>query len=293
MTHLGSRASHFAIPKSILLNKILPFLEADLLHGDLSSSFIPVSAVTEAKIISKSTGILAGLQEAKLMFEHLGIEINSDFEDGNKINPKDFVMQIKGRLRDILMVERTALNFLTCLSAIASSTADYITQIRSISSNTILAATRKITPGFGWFEKKAVYYGGGDPHRWNLGDMVMFKDTHLAYFNQNISKMLQSARKNLSFSKKIEIEIEDPALIHEAIANGAEIIMLDNMDPITIKNTIKRLEKIPPHVLFEASGNITLDNIGVYAASGVNIISTSAPILRPHHSMDFSLRLLR
>ena len=177
------------------------------------------------------------------------------------------------------------------MPSIASSTKDYVQKIREISAQTILAATRKVTPGFGWFEKKAVYYGGGDTHRWNLGDMVMFKDTHRSFFQHDLGQLLKTARQALSFSKKIEIEIESVADLPIALENHPDIIMLDNMSPNLIASTLKSISD-RHHILFEASGNITIENIQDYAKTGIDIISTSAPIFRPHIIMDFSLRLI-
>jgi nicotinate-nucleotide pyrophosphorylase (carboxylating) len=177
------------------------------------------------------------------------------------------------------------------LSSIATSTADFVARIRPISPTLRLATTRKTTPGFGWFEKKAVFLGGGDTHRWNLSDMVMFKDTHLKFYDGDPLKLLTAAKKVVSFSKKIEIEIEKPEDIPLAIQGGADIIMLDNMSPSQIQTVLDPLKKHYPHILFEASGNITLENIESYAKSGVDIISTSAVVFYPHKPMDFSLRL--
>lgn len=281
----------FAIPQQILKKKIWKYIQEDLEHGDLSSGFIPKDVRSKAKIICKSSGIIAGLEEAKLLFEDAGLTVKTRFQDGDPIEKSKILLSISGKLREILMIERTALNFLMHLSSIASSTYDYVQKIREYSSNVILATTRKVTPGFGWFEKKAVYYGGGDTHRWNLGDMVMFKDTHRTFFHDDLAQLLQSAKQTLSFSKKIELEVESVDDIPIALENGADIIMLDNMSPNLIQKSLSKLKKGAKSVLFEASGNITLENIHLYAQSGIDIISTSAPIFRPHHWMDYSLRL--
>ncbi len=281
----------FAIPREVLKQKVWKFIADDLIHGDLSSSFIPPDATAKAKIIAKSSGIIAGLEEAQLIFEESGLITSSDFQDGDDIQKSQILMTISGKIRDILMVERTALNFLMRMSSIASSTDDFVKKIKSVNSHVKLAATRKVTPGFGWFEKKAVYYGGGDPHRWNLGDMVMFKDTHRTFFKNDLARLLECAKENISFSKKIELEIEDIADLAIAIEKKVDIIMLDNMNPQKIKNALKDYHEISHGVLLEASGNITLENVQDFAQSGVDIISTSATILRPHLTMDFSLRL--
>jgi nicotinate-nucleotide pyrophosphorylase (carboxylating) len=280
-----------SVPRKILLKRILEYLDSDIASGDLSSSLIPKDAEGKAKIVAKSTGVLAGLQEAQLLFEESGLKTHSDFSDGQRVEKGDKILLIEGKIQQILMIERIALNFLMKLSSIASSTADYMKKIQSEKLKTKMAGTRKVTPGFGWFEKRAMSLGGGDTHRWNLSDMVMFKDTHLKFFDGNITKLLGKAKEQISFSKKIELEIENPADIEEALNAGADIIMLDNMNPAQIKEALQSIENKNHHVIFEASGNITEKTFMEYARSGVDIISTSQIILHPHIHMDFSLRL--
>ncbi len=292
MDQRTQRNHPFTIPKPLLLQKLRSYLDIDIGFGDLSSGVIPSDAIRSAKILAKSEGILAGAEEACLLFEDLGLTVTQEKFDGEPITLGEKIFLIEGNLRNILMIERTALDFLMKLSSIATSTHDLVLQIRNANLNTILATTRKVTPGFGWFEKKAVFFGGGDTHRWNLSDMVMFKDTHLAYYHGDVSQLLHDAKKTISFSKKIEIEIEQVEDIGPAITGGADIIMLDNMTPEEIQKALSSIEINRDRVLFEASGNITVENIMAYARSGVDIISTSSTVLRPQKFMDFSLRLI-
>jgi nicotinate-nucleotide pyrophosphorylase (carboxylating) len=282
-----------AYPKALLKAKLISLLETDLGFGDLSSTLIPSDANGEAVIRAKSEGIIAGVEEAKIIFELCDVEVIIEKNDGQSVKKGDIIFKLKGLVRNILMAERTALNFIMKLSSIATSTADYVQQIRRKGLSTIIAATRKVTPGFGWFEKKAVILGGGDPHRWNLSDMVMLKDTHLKYYQGDLTKMIQIADAQTSFSKKIEVEIEKPEDIQTAIAAGADIIMLDNMTPEMIKAHLIPLKKDQNlKILFEASGNITEKNFLAFADAGIDIISTSQLIFHPHIHMDFSLRLV-
>jgi len=281
----------FSIPKPVLLARLRKYLNLDIGYGDLSSSFIPEREIGTAKIIAKTSGIIAGSEEATLLFEDGGINVKQNFEDGDKIEEGDILMELNGNLQNILTIERTALNFLMKLSSIATSTKDLVQIIQNNNLSTKIAATRKITPGFGWFEKKAVFYGDGDTHRWNLSDMVMFKDTHLKFYNGDIKALLEAARNQISFSKKIEIEIEKTDDILIAAENGADIIMLDNMSPEQIFNALS-LIKDRTHILFEASGNIDRENLLDFARTGVDIISSSSTILNPHKKMDYSLKLL-
>jgi len=281
----------FTIPKPVLLARLRKYLDMDIGYGDLSSSFIPEGEKGVANIITKTSGIVAGSEEASLLFEDVGIIVKRNFDDGDKIKKGDILMELGGNLQNILTIERTALNFLMKLSSIATSTRDFVQIIKKNKLSTKIAATRKTTPGFGWFEKKAVFYGGGDTHRWNLSDMVMFKDTHLKFFDGDIEKLLKTVKNRLSFSKKIEIEIEKTEDILKAAENGADIIMLDNMSPDQISKALA-LIKDRSHILFEASGNINKENLLAYGKSGVDIISTSSTILNPHKKMDYSLKLL-
>ncbi len=280
----------FAIPDELLQKRLLQFIESDIGFGDLSSGLIPKDEKGEAKISAKSEGIVAGVDEAHLIFRRFGISTNIKKKDGDTINKGEVLMILHGNIRNMLMAERTALNFLMKMSAIATSTADYVNKARKAGFNTRIAATRKTTPGFGWFEKKAVHLGGGDTHRWNLSEMVLLKDTHRKYYNEDIKNMLSKVREKISFSKKIEVEIENPDDIGAAIDNGADIIMLDNMTPEQITSAINSHEK-PRYLLYEASGNITFENFMDYVKSGVDIISTSQTILNPHKTVDYSLRL--
>jgi nicotinate-nucleotide pyrophosphorylase (carboxylating) len=282
----------FALPKILLKQRLLPFLEQDLGFGDISSGIIPSDAIGTAKIRAKSDGILAGAEEAALLFEMAEVDVISGKSDGQVVKMGDIIFELNGKIRNILMIERTALNFLMKLSSIASSTSQMVNSLRKKGFSTIVATTRKVTPGLGWFEKKAVYLGGGDTHRWNLSDMVMLKDTHLKYFHGDLTKMIQTTKTKIGFTKKIEVEVEKSEDVEKVIFAGADIVMLDNMTPDLIQKTLQLLKtRIELKVLFEASGNITSKNVLEYAQTGVNIISTSALIFHPHIVMDFSLRL--
>lgn len=283
----------FAVPKAALIERLKQYLDIDIGFGDLTSGVIPSDARSKARIIVKSDGIVAGIEEAKALFEYFEVSVTLQFRDGDVVAKGQTIFELEGPTRNILIVERTALDFLMKLSSIATSTNIMVSELRKQKYTTILATTRKVTPGFGWFEKKAVAIGGGDPHRWNLSDMVLLKNTHLKYYRGNIEQMIARAKTNAGFSKKIEIEIEQAADISRAIKAGADIIMIDNMSPEEIANIIRKTKEEFPHshIMFEASGNITNENYLAYASTGVDIISTSQLILHPQVHMDFSLRL--
>lgn len=273
------------IPEFIIKKKILEYLEEDLYYGD-------VTCVEDrnvvANIISKDDGVIAGVKVAKIAFESFGIEVLSSIKDGDLISKGDVVMRVKGNSKDILMLERTVLNILMRMSGIATVTAEMVEKARSVNSNVRIAATRKTTPGFRIFEKMAVEIGGGDAHRFGLGDCVMVKDNHIAVVG-DLVKAIRLA-KSASFTKKIEVEVRsvEEALI--AAKEGVDVIMLDNFKPWEIEEVIALLEKdgVRKNVLLEVSGGITPENVKEYAKTGVDVISTGY-ITHSAKALDLSL----
>jgi nicotinate-nucleotide pyrophosphorylase (carboxylating) len=241
-----------------------------------------------ANIISKDDGVIAGVKVAKIAFESFGIEVFSSIKDGDLVSKGDVVMRVKGNSKDILMLERTVLNILMRMSGIATVTAEMVEKARNVNSNVKIAATRKTTPGFRIFEKMAVEIGGGDAHRFGLGDCVMVKDNHIAVVG-DLVKAIRLA-KSASFTKKIEVEVRsvEEALI--AAKEGVDVIMLDNFKPWEIEKVITLLEKegVRKKVLLEVSGGITPENVKEYAKTGVDVISTGY-ITHSAKALDLSL----
>jgi nicotinate-nucleotide pyrophosphorylase (carboxylating) len=283
-----------AIPDFIIEDQIKQIIKADIAYGDISSIIIPEDHKAKAKIIAKSEGIIAGIAVAKNIAKLFNLQIEIRKNDGDTIKKLDEILLISGNTRSILMAERTMLNIMMKMSSIATTVNSMVTTIRNMGLKTIVAATRKTTPGFGFFEKMAFTIGGGDTHRWDLSDMVLLKDTHRDIFNENIEELIKKAKQNTSFSKKIEIEIENPNQVETALNAGADIIMLDNMKPEIIKETITQLNQKYPQrkTLIEASGNIGPNNFQEYAKAGIDIISTSQPIFTPEKVVDLSLKIV-
>ncbi|MHA1730110.1 MAG: carboxylating nicotinate-nucleotide diphosphorylase [Promethearchaeota archaeon] len=283
------------IDRFIIRKKLKEFLEEDLGFGDITSNLIPDKKV-KAEIIAKNSGIICGIMEAHIIFGMFGIAIIDSLKDGNKIDKGDSIISLSGNLRDILGVERTVLNIMMRMSSIATSTQKIVNGVKKTGNNLKIAATRKTTPGFRYFEKRAVIIGGGDPHRWRLDDMVMFKDTHLDAFNGTIGELMNTIQKKISFSKKVEMEVENKVDAIKAATANVDIIMFDNMIPEEIKEVINEIKKksLKNHKkvpIFEASGNITAENILRYADTGVNIISTSEITMNPSIKVDLSLKI--
>ncbi|MHC1566823.1 MAG: carboxylating nicotinate-nucleotide diphosphorylase [Candidatus Syntropharchaeia archaeon] len=266
----------------MMLKEIEEFLEEDL--GCDFEIFPDMHA--RGRIIAKEEGILAGLEEALQIFRYLGLKTSSDFADGDEIKSGDVVMEVEGSAPLILKSERLVLNFLGRMSGIATLTNKFV-RISKVK----IAGTRKTTPGFRKYEKKAIVIGGGDPHRFNLSDTVMIKDNHIRVYG--IERAIEFA-KRASFTKKIEIEINNLKDAILAAKEGVDIIMLDNMDPEGIKEVIKELEKqgLRKRVIIEASGEITLENLPSFASTGVDVISVGA-ITHSSKWLNFSLDMFK
>lgn len=252
--------------------------------GDLTRHIVPEKNIT-AEIICKQAGVIAGIAEAKLLFEEYGAECEVLVEDGVKVSGRAVLLRVTGLARRILLVERSALNLLSFMSGIATCTREYADAAQGVR----IAATRKTTPLFRWFEKKAVMVGGGLMHRFGLDDLFIIKDNHLTLY-ESISEPIKLAKKDLYH--KVEVEVKDFDGAKEAAKAGADIIMLDNMDCESICEVVDWLEKegLRGRIVLEASGNIVLGTLADYAKTGVDVISTSAMNQAP--GLDVSLKFL-
>ena len=276
----------------LIKEKLKKFLIEDNSFIDVSSNAIPKESVSSATIIAKSDGYLSGLEELGILYQLLKVNVISNKEDGDQINKGDIVAKIDGVSRNILLGERVGLNLMSHMSAITTTTRKFVKIIEDSGKNVKIACTRKTLPGLRLFEKKAVDLGGGDTHRFSLDDMVLLKSTHLKFYKGNIVKLLKDVRSRVSFTKKIEIEIENVNDVLNAVKNKADIIMLDNMNPDKVQDAINLLkqEKLRDQVLIEISGNITQENIFDYLISEPDVISTSVLTQKPTEFVDYSLR---
>ena len=265
-------------------------LKEDIGEGDHTSlSCVPEEAQGHAKLIIKDTGILAGVELAKRIFNQYDstLEMKIHLLDGAKVKPGDIAFEVSGKSRSILATERLVLNFMQRMSGIATQTRSIVDLIEG--TNTQLLDTRKTTPGIRALEKWAVTIGGGVNHRFGLYDMVMIKDNHIDYAGGIKKAVLRTVdylkAKNLKLN--IEIEVRDEKELEEVLTVGqVDRIMLDNFTPEEIKRV---LPKIPSNYETEASGGITIDNIRSYAETGVDFISSGA-LTHSVKSLDMSLK---
>ncbi len=280
------------VPRKVLEEKLRQLLADDVGQGDVTTAALVSSDLTaEAEVVSKEAGVAAGIEETTILAESLGLSVKVLVSDGEETKKGQVTLKIFGDARTILSAERTMLNLLSRMSGIATATRRLVEKVRKARLDTRIAATRKTAPGLLYFDKKAVFIGGGDTHRLHLDDMVLIKDNHLAV-SENIETAVQLAKQNTSFTKKIEVEVTKVADALKAAKAGADVIMLDNFSPKLIRETIGLLKEAGFHekILLEASGGITQENLLEYAQTQVNIISLGE-ITHSVRALDVSLEI--
>ena len=266
-------------------------LTEDRVSEDVTSeALIAAELQGKASILAKAEGILAGSEVARRVFLKVdpSLEVEVLIEDGAGVKPGDIIATVSGRVISILKAERTALNFLQRLSGIASQTAQYVAKTREFM--TVVTDTRKTTPGIRLLEKYAVRTGGGQNHRFHLGDGILIKDNHLAALRalgMGLKDIVVKAKQNAPRGLKVEVEVSTVKEVQDAVEAEADIIMLDNM---SLSEMSRAVSLIPSGIKSEASGGITLDNVDTVAATGVNLISVGA-LTHSSKALDISLEL--
>jgi nicotinate-nucleotide pyrophosphorylase (carboxylating) len=263
------------LPHKIIEEKLLRILAEDAGEGDVTTSIlIPADLKVKASIVAKDTGVVAGIEEARIFLQSLKIEVEASMKDGAETKPGKIILKMRGDARTILTAERTLLNLLSRMSGIATATRNLVDRLQRARIKARIACTRKTAPGLLYFDKKAVESGGGDTHRLHLDDMVLIKDNHTAIVG-GVEKAIQEAREHVSVSKKIEVEVTTVEDALRAARAEVDIIMLDNFSPRKIRKAIDALkkEKRDKKVLLEASGGINAKNFLEFAATGVDLVS--------------------
>ena len=265
--------------------------EDDLGIGDVTSDAIVKSVRVKARIKSNGDGILAGVLEARFLFEKLGIEVKESIEEGSEIKKGDVVMGLEGDMKNILQAERTALNFLSRLSGIATATHELV-----VKSKAKIAATRKIS--FPYSDKRAVVVGGGYTHRIGLFDEYLIKDNHINAIQKElncsrveaIEECLKRVKEHNKDGKAVEIEVESYEEALTAAKLKPDIIMMDGIDIPEMKKIVEQLKD--SGICLEASGGITPKNIEDYNDVGVDVIS-SGYLTHSSRALDMSLEILK
>lgn len=250
-------------------------LVEDIGYGDITTDAIcSGGGRLEVFLVAREAGIFCGEMPFRLVFEILGDnKVEFYIKDGGHLGAGQKIAKISGSARSVLTGERVALNYAQKMSGIATYTDKFAQKLKD--TGVKIADTRKNTPNFRVFEKYAVKIGGGALHRFNLSDCVMLKDNHIALFGGSITEAVKKVRENISHAHKIEVECDTFEQVKEATALGVDIIMLDNMSIADIK---KSVEAIGDRAIVEVSGGVNLNTVAQIAATGVDVISTSALI---------------
>lgn len=273
----------------MLLREIESFLEEDIGHEDYEE-IVPYIEC-KAEITVREDGVLAGLEEAKQIFDYMGVKYTTEFADGARIKRDDTILTVRGAGAKILKVERLVLNFMGRMSGIATLTSMFVHEARRANAAITVAGTRKTTPGFRKYEKKAIVIGGGDPHRFGLYEAVIIKDNHIMLMG--LENAIKKTKERVSFTRKIEVEVESIEDALRAAELNVDIIMLDNMPAAEVKECVNLMAErgIRDALILEASGGINLTNIKEFAATGVDVVSSG----RLTHSatwLGFSLNVV-
>lgn len=263
-------------------------LEEDMPAGDLSTmAVMPEARPGRVQLIAKQDGVIAGLAVFARVFQLIDPKttVEAEVADGDEVAAGQHLAEVRGDVRVLLEGERVALNFLQRMSGVATYTHKIAEQFAG--TKTCLVCTRKTTPGLRIFEREAVRLGGGGLHRFGLSDAVMLKDNHIDAAG-GIGPAVAAARATAPFTAKVEVECETLDMVRDAIAAGADIIMLDNMDHETMAAAVALIDG---RATTEASGNVTAQNAHVYADLGLDIVSCGA-LTHSAGILDLSLKHL-
>lgn len=249
------------------------WLEEDIGTGDVTTlTTIPLEHASKGIIHVKEDGIVCGLRIAQEVFAVVDASLlfETKVVEGSSVNKGTILAEVEGNTRSILLGERLSLNLMQRLSGIATKTREFVDALEGVPTR--LVDTRKTTPGHRLLEKYAVRVGGGHNHRFGLYDAVMIKDNHIKG-SGGITQAVQAARQQIPHTMKIEVEVENFDQLHEALAAGADIIMLDNMIPAKMKEAVSIIKSKAPHIVVEGSGSVTPRTIKAMAETGVDVIS--------------------
>jgi len=276
-----------------LRESLVRFLREDIGQGDLTSQYtVNKDLKSSSQIICKSEiAVVAGLEEAKIIFEICNCDSKALVNDGDIVKRGIRVMKINGNARAILKAERTALNLIMRMSGIATDTKKFVDVVKTVSKDIKVMGTRKTAPGLRYFDKKSIILGGGHSHRNTLDELILIKDNHLAV-TTSIQSAITNARLKAGKNMMIECEVSNTKSSIEAIKSGADIVLLDNFTPEMAQKTISYLRKsgLREKVLIEISGGVNISNIKDYALALPDMISIGT-LTHSSNSIDFSMKM--
>lgn len=274
-----------------LINKLLDLgIEEDINTGDITTeSIIPASMNGVATMTAKQDGVISGLDIVKMVYDRFQNDVvfTPYFKDGDAVKKGDVILKIEATYPTLLRGERLSLNIFQRMCGIATETAKYVKELQG--THTELLDTRKTAPGLRVLDKMAVKHGGGTNHRMGLYDMAMIKDNHIKMAG-GIAKAVEQVRSRIAEGIKIEVETTNIDEVHQAIAAGADIIMLDNMDTQTMAEAVKIINAANKSIKTEASGNMSIPRLKEVAATGVDYISVGA-LTHTVKGMDISMNI--
>jgi nicotinate-nucleotide pyrophosphorylase (carboxylating) len=284
------KAGALHLPRFLVQRAVAAALAEDLgTAGDITTdAIIPSDALSEARIVARKEGVIAGLDLAEATFGALDsdMQFHRSVQDGASVEAGAVLARVAGKTRALLTAERVALNFLGRLSGIATMTAAYVAAVEG--TGACIACTRKTTPGLRALEKYAVRAGGGVNHRFGLYDAVLVKDNHIAA-SGGLSNALGRLRTRIGHLVKIEVEVDTIDQLGEALAFPIDAVLLDNMDVAMLKEAVRL---VAGRVKTEASGGVSLETVREIALSGVDLISVGA-LTHSATSLDLSLEWRR
>ncbi|MCH8974180.1 MAG: carboxylating nicotinate-nucleotide diphosphorylase [Chloroflexi bacterium] len=257
---------------------------------DPTSTLLPADLTSEALMMPKADGVLAGVDVALAVFREMDPELETSVlvPDGSPVEKGMYVASIRGCMASILRAERTALNFVQRMSGIATATAAFVKAVEGLPVQII--DTRKTLPGFRLLDKYAVRMGGGHNHRMSTGDGILIKDNHIAAMatrGETMTQLIKRAQAQVAHTIRIEVECDTLEQVREAVDAGADIILFDNMTPDEMRQGV---EICRGRALTEASGGITIDNVREVAEAGVDLLS-SGSITHSTKALDISLEV--
>ena len=274
-----------------LITKLLDLgIEEDINTGDITTeSIIPESMNAVATMTAKQEGVISGLEIVKMVYDRFQSDVvfTPYFKDGDHVQKGDVILKIEATYPTLLRGERLSLNLFQRMCGIATETANYVKELKG--THTELLDTRKTAPGLRVLDKLAVKHGGGTNHRMGLYDMAMIKDNHIKMAG-GITKAVEQVRARIAEGIKIEVETTNLGEVKEAIAAGADIIMLDNMGNEAMAEAVKVIKAADKGIKTEASGNMSIPRLIEVAATGVDYISVGA-LTHTVKAMDISMNI--
>jgi nicotinate-nucleotide pyrophosphorylase (carboxylating) len=278
------------LDEGALYNQISAFLSEDLGRGDITTqACVKRNASARGRFLAKEPMVVAGLEAAEAVFATLDSQqqLEAFVSDGEEVAVGKVIARTNGFADVLLAGERLALNLLQRLSGIATLTRRFVEAVEGTSA--VIVDTRKTVPGLRMLEKYAVQAGGGRNHRFGLDDGVLIKDNHIALAG-GVGAAVKRAKESVGHLHKIEVEVSNERDLREAVEEGADILLLDNLSPEETARFVRLVRDSAPGVLVESSGGITIENVRAYAEAGVDLVSVGA-LTHSARAMDISFKI--